>query len=86
MCSTLAVAEEELPQLSLVAFFLWSTTISVLASSGENGDKLQMLPLRIIVYVLLFINILYCCTFFLENVQLVIVGDNFLDSAMDKQF
>lgn len=82
MCSTLAVTEEELPQLSLVAFILWSTTVSALSSSGENGDKLQMLPLRNIVYVLLFIDTLYCCNFVPENVELLIDGNNFLDAAV----
>lgn len=86
ICNTLAVAEGELPQLSFVAFILWSTTLSTLASSGENGDKLQMLPLRNIVYVLLFIYTRYCCTFLPESIQLLIVGNNFLDAAVGKRF
>lgn len=84
MRSTLAVAEEELPQLSFVAFILSSTVVSTLDSTGENGDKLQILPLRNIVYLLLFFDSLYCCTFFPKSVQLLI-GNNFLDAAVAKQ-
>lgn len=86
MCSTLAVAEEELPQQSFVAFILWLTAASILAFSGENDDKLQILPLRNIVYILLFIDTLYCCTFFRGSLQLLIVGNNFLDAAVGKHF
>lgn len=86
MCNTLAVAEEQLPQLSFVVFILWSTTFSILASSGENGDKWQILPLRNIVYVVLFFCTPYCCIFLPESVQLLIVGKNFLDAAVGKLF
>lgn len=89
MCSTLAVAEEELPQLSFVAFILSSTVVSTLDSTGENGDKLQILPLRNIVYLLLFFDSLYCCTFFpkaysysLETISWMLLWPNSFNLAV----